>query len=47
MEFSQGFAVLGGMGCWGSGGGGSARGQSLARLVFGGGLMVCHCLAEP
>ena len=45
MKFSQGFAVLGGMGWWGSGNGGSVRGQSLARLVFGGGLMVCHCLA--
>ena len=24
---------------------GSTRSQSLARLEFGGGLMVCHCLA--
>ena len=45
MEFSQGFAALGRMGWWGSRSGGSARGQSQARLVFGGGLMVCHGLA--
>ena len=35
IEFSQGFAALGRMGWWGSRSGGSARGQSQARLVFG------------